>query len=172
VLLRARVEMADEALDGSKQPYHAVEGMPVKDAARRLARLSASALRLATQALGQAVEDLRVRQHAPVAMGILDSAGRKGGALDAILASHALIHTADGDHFRDALAAAGERCALSVARVPERDLAELASSVLGRPAAQLKSAVLAMGRPLGPPWTADHKQAALLAWVLLARQVD
>jgi hypothetical protein len=168
VLLRTRVEMADPKLAGSKQPYHAVEELPVAQAARRLARLSASAAGLATEGLRVAIDVLRAGGAAPSALGILESAGRKGGSLDAILASHALIHTADGDHFRDALAAAAGTCGLAVSRVRERDLLEMAASVLRRPAAQVQATVQAMGKPLGPPWTADQKQATLLAWLLLA----
>jgi hypothetical protein len=168
VLLRTRVEMADAKLAGSKQPYHAVEELPVKEAARRLARLSESAAAMATDALRRAVQELRGGGGTPSALGILDSAGRKGGSLEAVLASHALIHTADGDHFRDALAAAAEKCGLAVARVRERDLLEMAAAVLRRPAAVIRDAVQSMGKPLGPPWTADQKQATLLAWLLLA----
>ena len=160
--------MADPRLAGSKQPYHEVAGLPVTEAARRLARLSESARAMAEAALRDAVEDLRRRGHAPAALGILDSSGRKSASLEAILASHALIHMADGDHFRDALAEAGRRCALSVTRVRERDLLQRAGSVLRRPPAQIQRSVQALGKPLGPPWAADQKQAALLAWLLLA----
>ena len=168
VLLRTRVEMADAKLAGSKQPYHYVEDLPVAEAARRLARLSASAAALAADGLRDAVEELREGGASPSAVGILDSAGRKGGSLEAILASHALIHTADGDHFRQALSAASDECGLSWVRIRGRDLPEMAASVLRRPAAQLQDAVHAMGKALGPPWTADQKQATLLAWLLLA----
>ena len=160
--------MADPRLAGSKQPYHAVEELPVKEAGRRLARLSESAVALATEGLRQAVQELREGGATPSALGILDSAGRKGGSLEAILASHALIHTADGDHFRHALSEAAETCGLAVARVRERDLLDMAASVLRRPAAQIQGEVQALGKPLGPPWTADQKQATLLAWMLLA----
>lgn len=36
VLLRERIEMADPRLVGSKQPYHEIEGMPLREAERRL----------------------------------------------------------------------------------------------------------------------------------------
>lgn len=168
MLLRARIEMADETLPGSKQPYHEVEEMKLPAAARALERLRASASSLAHAGLAAAITDLRRRGRTPRTAGILDSAGRKGASLEAILASHALIHTADGDHFRDALAAAAERCGMAVARVRERDLLECAQGVLGRPGADVQRAVQALGKPLGPPWTADQKNAALLAWILLA----
>ena len=36
VLVRERVEMADPQNPESKQPYHAVEGLPIEDARKRL----------------------------------------------------------------------------------------------------------------------------------------
>jgi hypothetical protein len=102
-------------------------------------------------------------------MGVLDSSGRKGASLPLILASHALIHTADGEHFRNALAAAAEVLGLRVSRVPARDVEALAQATLGLPPDLLQHAVADMGRPLGAPWGADQKKAALLGWTLLRR---
>ena len=168
VLERGRVEMADPRLPGSKQPYHEVEGLSLKDAEQRLARLSDSAGAMAYEAIHALVEAIGRRGSAPVAAGILDSSGRKGETLAAVLASHALIHTADGNHFREALAEACRRCGLDVVRVRQRDLAGRAAAALGKAPAQLAARVGALGRPLGAPWGADQKSAALLAWLLLA----
>ncbi len=77
----------------------------------------------------------------------------------AILASHPLLHTAEGQMFRDVLSWAASRCNLPVMAVPEKQL----------PAASL-SAMDSLGRTIGPPWTQDQKYdtlAALLALVQL-----
>jgi hypothetical protein len=168
VLARERLELAEERLSGSRQPYHALEGLPPTEARRRRARFEASAAELAHGALQRLLEQASAGRAAARAAGILDSAGRSGATLEAILASHALIHTADGQHFRAALAQACERLGLSVVRIRERDLAARAAAALHRPPAELAATVAALGRPLGPPWGADQKSAALLAWVLLA----
>jgi hypothetical protein len=170
VLARGRVEMADPRLAGSKQPYHLVEKLPLQEAGRRLARLSDSATTLAHDGIRRLVEDLAAHGAAPVAAGILDSSGRKGDTLAAILASHALIHTADGDHFRAALEEGSRRCGLTVVRVRRRELAGRAAATLRRPAARLAATVQALGKPLGAPWGVDQKSAALLAWMLLAER--
>ncbi len=167
VLARARVEMADPRLDGSKQPYHAVEELPLPEAERRLARMSESAGAMAYEAIRALVKDINGRGSAAGAAGILDSSGRKAESLAAILGSHALIHTADGDHFREALAHACRRCGLAVTRVRQRDLAGRAARTLGRSTAKIAATVQALGKPLGAPWGADQKSAALLAWLLL-----
>lgn len=168
VLARGRVEMADPRLSGSKQPYHYVEEFPLEKAAETLARLSESAGALAYGAIGSLVQDIGKKAVAPTAAGILDSSGRKGENLAAVLASHALIHTADGNHFREALAAACDRCGLTVVRIRQRDLAGRATAALRKSSAQLTADVQALGKPLGPPWGADQKSAATLAWLLLA----
>lgn len=168
ILARGRVEMADPLLAGSKQPYHEVEALPLEEAGARLRRLSQSARAMAYEAIHALMEDIGRRELAPGAAGILDSSGRRGDSLAAVLAAHALIHTADGDHFRDALADACKRCGLAVARIRQRDLVDRAASTLRRSTGQLAATIRTLGKPLGAPWGADQKSAALLAWLLLA----
>jgi len=168
VLLRDRVEMADARLTGSKQPYHEVEGLPLQEAERRLARLSDSARTMACESIRTLVAGISKGASVPRVAGILDSSGRKGVSLAATLASHALIHTADGDHFREALAESCRRCGLEVVRVRQRELLDRAATVLRKPPGQIEATVRDLGRPLGAPWGADQKAAALLGWLLLA----
>ena len=167
VLARSRVEMADPRSPKSRQPYHAVEDLGVEEAARRLEGYMAVAERMAHAAIQALAEDASGRGYRAASAGILDSAGPKGSSLASILASHALIHAADGDHFRQALASAAQRSGLAVFRVRARDLEGKAEARLARPAPRLREVVNALGRQVGPPWGADQKRAALLAWLLL-----
>jgi hypothetical protein len=57
---------------------------------------------------------------------------------------------------------------LAVRRVRARDLPAQAEESLRRPSAVLREVVSALSRQVGPPWGADQKSAALLAWLLLA----
>jgi hypothetical protein len=168
VLARERIELADAALEGSRQPYHTIEALPLPEAQRRLAQLQASSLAFARQALHALALEARIRGAILHAAGILDSSGRSDAALEAILASHALIHTADGNHFRAALAQACAGEGLAVTRIAQRELAARAATVLGRNPQQLRRVVDSLGRDLGAPWGADQKDAALLAWLLAA----
>jgi hypothetical protein len=168
VLARERIDMTDPRLRRSAQPYHAIEALPLARAQQRLAAMQASAGDLARAAVGALAQTARAGGAEPRAAGILDSAGRAERALEAILASHALIHTADGNHFRDALAAGCTAQGLAVTRVRQRDLGARAAEALGRPAEELAAACVRLGRGLAPPWGADQKAAALLAWLLLA----
>jgi hypothetical protein len=123
---------------------------------------------MAGEALRRIIERLAVSGHRCIGVGLLDSSGRKGENLAKILASHALIHTADGDHYRDALAAAATRLGLGVVRVRTRDLEARAVEVLDEPPEKTQVALKEASRDLGPPWGADQKAAALLARTVLA----
>lgn len=169
VLHRGRVELADAALAGSRQPYHFVEGRSLPEAERELARFRKQARAMAYDEVRSLVAE-SVRQGFELkTAGILASSGRKGGSLEAILKSHALIHTADGDHFRDTLADACGRSAMDVVRVSLRDLDALAVKTLGLSREQIEIRIRDLGRSVGSPWAKDQKSACLLGWYLLSR---
>lgn len=169
VLARERLEVADASLPGSKQPYHAIEKLPLDVAGERLAVYQAASARLAAAGIRTLVQTARAGGVEPLAAGILDSAGRAGATLATILASHALIHTADGNHFREALESGCTAEGLPATRLRRRDLAMHAERGLKRSGAALRATVTKLGREAGVPWGADQKEAALLAWLLLAR---
>jgi hypothetical protein len=168
VVDRRRVELTDARHPDSKQPYHEAEDLPLEQAAALIDRYSKIACDLAGRALADLADDLRRRGYGLIGAGILLASGRPLPKLEKVLASHALIHTADGEHFRDALARSSDARGLSVTRIAERDLPERAGAALNQPAPRLQATVAGLGRGLGPPWTQDQKLAALLAWVLLA----
>jgi hypothetical protein len=167
VLGRARVELMDAHDPESKQPYHAVEFLCVEEATGRLDGYMAVARNLAQSAIQAQAQDLKQRGFQLKSIGIVDSASRKQSALSSILASHALIHAADGDHFRNALSAAAELLGIRVCRVQARALQDRAMNCLRLPKTRVLDTVNELGRQVGPPWGADQKQAALLAWILL-----
>jgi hypothetical protein len=158
--------MADDPQ--AKQPYHAAEELPLAQARTLLDRFARVAQERAATGLGAALADLRRDGYDVVGAIVLTASGKPLPALESILASHALIHTADGEHFRDALALAGKQHRVPVARIRERDLVAQAAKTLGRSAPALQAAVTAWGKPLGPPWRQDQKLSALGAWLGLA----
>jgi hypothetical protein len=166
VVDRRRIEMADDP--EAKQPYHAAEELTLPRAAVLLERLSRKARERAATGLGAALQDLRAKGYEVARTVILAASGRPLPPLESVLASHALIHTADGEHFRDALAAASEGHRLRVTRIREAELPARAEAALRRPAKDLQAAVTAWGKALGPPWTQDQKLSALGAWTVLA----
>ena len=168
VVGRWRIELADPAVVGSKQPYHAAEGLDLKEAEEFLRRCTDGTRLLARRALRAVIRDLRNRSHDVAGCGILLSSGRPATTLAATLASHALIHTAEGELFRDALIRASKYCHLAVTAVRERELYARAAAELRVHADELPGRLTELGRPIGPPWRQDEKHAALVAWLALA----
>ena len=163
VLDRRRIEMADDP--EARQPYHAAEELPLAAAQALLDRLARVARERAAAGLGAALADLRTDGYDVVGAIVLTASGKTLPGLESILASHALIHTADGEHFRDALAFAAKQHRVPVVRIREKDLGAQAAKTLGEPAAALQATVTAWGKPLGPPWTQDQKLSALAGWL-------
>ena len=99
--------------------------------------------------------------------GLLAASGKPQTSLEATLASHAMIHSAEGDLFRDAIVRAAERLGLTVNAVKEKDLFDRVWSKLRIDPEKLQAQINGMGRTLGPPWTQDEKRAAIVAWLAL-----
>jgi hypothetical protein len=168
LLTRSRLQLIDDQDPESKQPYHAVEFLCVEEATGRLDGYMAVATRLAHDCIRAQTEEMKARGIAVRSVGIIDSSSRKQVSLPAILASHALIHAADGDHFRNALFVAAEQCRLQACRIPAKGLEAHAVKTLLLPVSRILETVNRLGQGQGPPWGADQKKAALLAWTLLA----
>jgi hypothetical protein len=169
VIDRRRIELADAAIEGSKQPYHEAEGRTPKEAERIVGRCTDSSRRLAREALWAVLDELRRRDLDVAGCGLLLASGRPiPGRLHAILASHALIHAAEGQMFRDVLVRASEHFSLPVTGIREREVLARAAEAAGLPAPELQRRVGEMGRALGPPWRQDEKLATLAAWVVLS----
>ena len=168
VVDRRRIEIADPKIRGSKQPFHAAEPLDFKDAEKLIQRCTDSTRLLALNAVRAVLDDIQKKGYQVVGCGLLTGSGRPLPGLEAILASHPLLHAAEGEFFREALVCASERCGLPVTRVRERELLEHASVVLSLPADKMQRRIAELGQSIGPPWAQDQKQAALVAWLALA----
>ncbi len=168
VVLRKTVVIADPAISGSKQPYHAAQKLALKQAETLVRRCTASTRALARRAVRGIVAELRGKGLQPGGACVLLSAGGQAGPLAAILASHPRIHTAEGEFFREALRRACRRCRVKVTGVKEREILAQAAAALRLQAKTLRRRAGQMGRDLGPPWRQDEKLAALAGWLMLA----
>jgi hypothetical protein len=168
VIDRRRIQFVKIFTYTYRQPYHTAEKMPRKDAKRFVARVRSEATRLALFSLRTIQTDLAKQNRRFGRCALLLASGRALPGLEQILASHALIHTADGELFRNALRRACARCRLPLEAVREKELFEIASETLGISPVALKGRIAAFGKSFGPPWTQDEKFAALAAWLTLA----
>jgi hypothetical protein len=161
------MEIADRRMDGSKQPYHAAELMEFKDAEAHIRRCADSSRALAEAALRDAVVQLTGMGFRLAGSCVLMASGRPTGDLAKILSSHPLIHTAEGEFFRNALRQACEACGIRVSRVKEKELVKQAAGALGLTEDELERRAGELGKGIGPPWTQDQKLSAIAAWMVL-----
>ena len=172
VIDRRRLELVDPGAPECKQPYHAAEDLPLARAATLVNRCTEAARRLARQGVSGAVDDIRRGGHELVGCGLILGSGRPLTSLASMLASHALIHTAEGELFRDVLARASAACDLAVRGIKEKELEAKAAAELGCPQDELRRRLGEMGRSLGPPWRQDEKLATLVAWLILSARLE
>jgi len=169
VVDRRKIQLVETFSYTFRQPYHTAEKMPRPDGAKFIRSVQTEAKRLALSALRTLRANLAEGDFKLAYGALLLASGRTLSTLERILTSHALIHTADGELFRDSLRAGCAHCNLPVHAIREKELFGAASKALGISEAVLKRRVAALGKALGPPWGQDEKLAALGAWLTLAR---
>jgi hypothetical protein len=167
IVVRHKLVVVAPGAAGAKQPYHFAETLDLAAAEKHLANCLAASTRLAWEGVGAVVNELRDRRYRVVGAAVLLASGRALPPLPNILASHALIHTAEGEFFRDIFSRACGQLDLSVTRIRERDLDQSLGAAFGKSATRLQRQVSEMGHSLGAPWTVDQKTAALAALVVL-----
>jgi hypothetical protein len=165
---RRRIVITLPGTLGAKQPYHSAEHLDLPEAEKFLAKCGAASDRLAQSAIGELVGELRSRGYRVAGSAVLLASGRPLPALSKVLASHALIHAAEGEFFRRVFWKACESLDLPVTGFRERDLDQCAQVTFGNASARLTQQISRLGRSLGPPWTQDQKMATLAALLLLA----
>src|SRR5882724_7938569 len=168
VLARQRVHLVDTFTYEFRQPYHTAEKMLLGQAREFVARMRSEARRLAYRAVRELASRTPEQGVRLTRCGLLLASGRPLPALEKILASHALIHTADGELFREAILHASARYGLQDFTIKEKELLDHAEGVLRLKSAALMERVAELGRPFGAPWSRDEKFAALAAWLALA----
>jgi hypothetical protein len=168
VLERQRLHLVETFTYRYRQPYHTAERMPVDEAQAFISRAETEAQRLAGRAIHDLKGSLLARGYELKRCGLVLASGRPLPALPQILASHALIHTADGELFRRAILDASTRNGLAKATIKEREILSEASRVLRIKPNDLTRRIAGLGKPLGPPWSQDEKFASLVAWLALA----
>jgi hypothetical protein len=169
VVDRRRIAVTDAATPGANQPYHHAANLALAEAEIYLANCAAAADRLASVAVAEVVRELDARHFRITGAAVLLASGRQLPPLPRILAAHPLIHTAEGEFFRHAVSQACEAAKIPVTTIRERDLEERAGAMFGGDASRVQRIIARLGQPIGPPWTMDHKAAALAAALILAR---
>src|SRR2546429_2933343 len=168
VLARQRVHLVETFTYEFRQPYHTAEKMLAGQAREFISRMMAEARRLAYRAIRELESRTQEQGVKLTRCGLLLASGRALPELDKILASHALINTADGELFREALLRASARRRLRDFTIKEKELLDRAGQVFRAKPNELMRRVTELGRPFGAPWSQDEKFATLAAWLALA----
>jgi hypothetical protein len=163
LLDRRRIVVADPEEHGAIQPYHFAAQLKPSEQESHLAHCAASSRQMAATAIAEVIRELEARHHRIVGAAILLASGRPLPPLVKILGAHPLIHTAEGEFFRQAVrqACEGLQIPVTAIRMPDLDTGTNKGS-------KLQASIAGLGRTVGPPWTKDHKTAALAAALLLA----
>jgi len=168
VLSRERVHLVETFIYKFRQPYHTAERMPLEKARAFIDGVLVESKRLATRALRSIQTDLGKQGYRVERCALLLASGKTLPTLDRILLSHALIHTADGELFRESLRGAFAQCGLEMTCIKDRELLDRGGQILRTNREKLLKRLTELGRALGSPWTQDEKYAALAAWLVLA----
>jgi hypothetical protein len=168
VLVRQRPHLVATFSYSFRQPYHTAEKMTLDEAKMFLEQQRNESRTLALAAVRSAQSEAAQQGYSLTRGALLLASGRSLPELPKILASHSIIHTADGEFFRESLLHACTRANLPVTKIKDRELLATASKSLRRNPAALVRFINTLGKPLGSPWTADEKFATLAAWLALS----
>ena len=160
VLERRRVELIDPELP--RQMYHAAAQLGLDSGAADLVRRAErNARETARHAVGALIADLSgIRGVDVISVGLPAGKTRVRTELATVLRSHALLHAAEGELYREVL---GDACDLPVHLVAAHELAEQKEA--------RRESLMELGRAVGPPWRQDEKNATICAWLALDRTV-
>jgi hypothetical protein len=167
VILRERPHLVETFTYEFRQPYHTAGKGPPPEAHGFISRVRAEARRLSYRVIHSAQTNLHKQGYELKCCGLLLASGKPLPGLLQILASHALIHAADGELFREALLHASKRCGVELFTAKESELLARAVHHLHVQPNELRRRLTNLGHPLGSPWSQDEKFAALVAWLSL-----
>jgi len=163
---RRRIVVIEPAMEGAQQPYHFAESLGLEEAERHLQKCAAVSQRLALQAIRGTLDAVSARSYQIVGCAMLLASGRALPALPNILASHALVHTAEGEFFRKIVREACETCRIPVVGIRERELDDRAKATFGTAAPRVRQRISSLEKTVGSPWTQDEKNSALAALII------
>jgi hypothetical protein len=161
---RRVVDLSDESVPESKQPYHAAMGRLEEDSAKIRQRTKV-VQRVAAHSLAVLLDEFRAAGYAVAKAGLV-----VGSQIDPrrISNPHIRAHALEGQLFRKVLEDQLKTQGLSCSVVVERDAYTRAAEVLKRSEGDLKRALSGLGGQLDGPWRAEEKLAALVAWMALS----
>jgi hypothetical protein len=165
IVAKEHVQMAADFAEAGV--YHASQDLAVQKAAALIDGAARRFARAAREAIGSLAKLAAGAGYSLVGAGIVAGKAKPLPPLAAILRSHALVHTAEGELFRRVL---GDACAsleVPAIFVPSGELVARACRASGLREEEISERLAALGKASGRPWTADQKESTLAALVVL-----
>lgn len=163
-----RIELSDPADPEARQPYHAARGT-ARTPGPELARLIASVKTFGRASVMNFIRDQEKAGRA------FEGAGLVVGSLvdpATITNDHIRIHALEGLLFREVVKEATDRRKMASFLWRERDVYGTAAVELKRSESDVRETVAGLARHVKGPWRAEHKAAALAAWLVMALTHD
>jgi hypothetical protein len=155
VVDRRRVTLCPESLP--RQAYHAAQDLPPAKAALLVREVHEAVDRMTELVLDELAAV--AQPHGPLVGVGVTGFPREVPVLEKILASHALLHLAEGELYRGALCDAADARGCTVVPIdPKHGIAETAHA-LGAAPEPFAQRLADLRAELGAPWQADHRLA-------------
>jgi len=159
-----RIDLSDPAVPDSRQPYHAGFGT-ARAGGPQLSRLVASVERFGRASVTDTIDRYHRAGHQLRGIGIVVGSMTDP---DTIGNAHIRIHALEGRLFRCVVEDAAVHRQLPYSIWREKDLYEAAAGALHQQESELRRVLKACGETTTGSWRAEHKTAALAAWLVLA----
>jgi hypothetical protein len=169
VVFRGRAELGDPSGRVKRSVYHAARALEPAAAATLVEAAERIAAEEAAAALERTLREARDEGAVVRSCGVVVGTFAGQARLESILASHALVHAAEGRLYHGALLQSAESRGLDTIAIPKRSIWEQGEAALGVAQDELRDWIDQLRREVGPPWAQDQKLAALAAWIALAR---
>ena len=167
VLLRRRIELLPAGDSIPRFIYHQAAELAPAQAAELVQRGEDASHETAHVAVEEVLKHLRALGVEVRAAGIPAGSRPVPQELAAVLRSHPLIHTAEGELFRGAITSACKSCSVPVITGREREVWGNVASAWGVKEAGFRKRIEGLRASVGAPWGSDQKTAAAFALLAL-----
>src|SRR3981081_1931460 len=118
VVARPRIDLATDFRTGAV--FHVGQELPLAQAQELISSSQARFEAKARDAIAEIVEEIRAAGCVGIGRGIVAGYHQPLPPLESVLKSHALVHAAEGQLYRQVIATASEACSIPAALVPAK----------------------------------------------------
>jgi hypothetical protein len=163
-IFRRRLELLPPDNAIPRFVYHRAAELDLDEAAALLASAETAIHEATQRAIGEMLGSIKLKIRAA---GIPENSKALPNELFKILASHAMIHSAEGRLFQKAVTEGCRANGIAALCIRPREVWPQAAALCRIDETRLRSIVEAIGKTIGPPWTADQKLATAAGLVAL-----